>query len=172
MKTGTKSLLWGCHQFILHPLFVYIAWIKLYKKRPNWKEALCIFVHDWGYWGVEKMESKEGDNHPEWAAIKVWDMLEENYYSYLCLYHSRFYSERADCQPSKLCWADKIGTALYPVWLWVVMAWLSGEGEEYMHERKYDSIMGDKKERDTLPSFFKRYRKVVLEKWSKMGDVV
>lgn len=29
MKIGTKSLLFGAHQFAIHPLFLFIAWWEL-----------------------------------------------------------------------------------------------------------------------------------------------
>ena len=42
MKVGTKSLLFGVHQLLWHPLTVWLGWIKLYKKPPSFKEAVCI----------------------------------------------------------------------------------------------------------------------------------
>ena len=45
MKLGTKSLLFGCHQFVLHPLFVLVAWWRLYG-RPSWRMVVAIIVHD------------------------------------------------------------------------------------------------------------------------------
>lgn len=30
MKVGTKSVLFGAHCFFIHPVFVAIAWIKLF----------------------------------------------------------------------------------------------------------------------------------------------
>jgi len=50
----------------------------------------------------------------------------------LCLYHSRFYAKR-DGQPfSRLCVADKLAVGLTPAWLYLPLAWLSGELAEYM----------------------------------------
>lgn len=57
MKTGTKSLLFGVHQFIWHPLTVLLAWIKLYGW-PAWEELVCIIIHDWGYWGKSNMDGE------------------------------------------------------------------------------------------------------------------
>lgn len=68
MTTGTKSLLFGVHQFLWHPLTVLLAWVYLYRSFPNPKELLCIFVHDWGYWGCPNMDGPEGERHPERAA--------------------------------------------------------------------------------------------------------
>ena len=68
MQVGTKSLLFGVHQIFWHPLTVTLAWKELYKTWPSWKEFVCIFIHDWGYWGCPNMDGEEGENHPVWAA--------------------------------------------------------------------------------------------------------
>lgn len=60
---GTRSLLVGAHQFLWHPLTVFLSWHDLYGKWPNWKVCVCIFIHDWGYWGCKDMEGKEGWHH-------------------------------------------------------------------------------------------------------------
>ncbi len=134
MKTGTKSLLFGVHQFIWHPVTVYIAWVWLYKKFPNWKELICIIIHDWGYWGKKKMDDDEGQRHPELAAIIALMLLDEEFddtYYQLCLYHSRHYAKNDYAEPSKLCWADKLSILFDPFWLYLPRAWLSGELKEY-----------------------------------------
>lgn len=120
MKIGTKSLLWGAHQFLLHPLYVYRAWRWLYVRRPSWWELLCILVHDWGYWGLPDMDGDEGLRHPvrgaEIAATLVrWfggnDILQSVAYQFV-LKHSRSYAAHLGVRPSALCWADKLGTAM------------------------------------------------------------
>jgi hypothetical protein len=160
MKTGTKSLLFGCHQFVLHPIFVLWAWIKLYDW-PNWKELICIIIHDWGYWGCGNMDDKNGENHPWFAAVwarEFLDTVNTSRYFWLCLLHSRFLAKRAGNQPSKLCWADKLGTALMPVWLWVCLGTLSGEINEYINDIKYKSYNLDNSSKF---KFFKSYQKYV-----------
>ena len=67
MKIGTKSLLFGVHQFFWHPLTVYWAWKRLYG-RPSLREFVCIFVHDWGYWRAGDMDGAIGGLHPELGA--------------------------------------------------------------------------------------------------------
>lgn len=130
MKTGTKSLLFGVHQFILHPLVVFIAWIVLYRKLPSWKELICIIIHDWGYWGKTNMDDEEGEKHPETAA-KIAGKLFGHSYHDLCLYHSRHYARTAGQEPSLLCWADKQSILYDPWWFYLPRAWLSGELTEY-----------------------------------------
>lgn len=151
MKIGTKTLLFGCHQFVLHPVYTYVAWKKLYGKFPSIGETIAIIIHDWGYWGKSNLDGEEGEKHPEWARNvfdKVGCFMRNNIhfdfgvYLYelgdLCLYHSRFYAKRFEQEPSKLCWADKYGTTLCGKYLWSFLATLGGELKEYMTNDKYE----------------------------------
>ncbi len=130
MKTGTKSLLFGVHQFIWHPLTVLIAWVWIYKKLPTWKEAVCILVHDWGYWGKANMDDEEGEKHPEVGARIAGRLFGPEFHD-LCRYHSRHYARNAGKEPSRLCWADKLSILCEPWWLYLPRAWASGELHEY-----------------------------------------
>ncbi len=130
MKTGTKSLLFGVHQFIWHPLTVWLAWIHLFHEIPSIKETICIIIHDWGYFGKPNMDGAEGERHPEFAAKIAGKLLGETYRE-LCLYHSRHYARNANASPSKLCWADKYSIMYEPFILYVPRAWLTGELHEY-----------------------------------------
>ena len=130
MRLGTKSLLFGVHQFIWHPITVYLAWVCLYGKLPNIKETVCIIIHDWGYWGCPNMDGKEGERHPEFAAGLAHAMFGERYFQ-LCLLHSRHYARGINKEPSMLCWADKFSICYDPWWLYLPRAWLSGELYEY-----------------------------------------
>lgn len=177
MKVGTKSLLFGVHQVFLHPLFVLWGWVKLYGF-PDWKEFVCILIHDWGYWGCTDMDGSEGERHPEWAADWSFKKLDNSIapqmytqegwqsmmakYQELCIYHSRFYAKKYCEKPSKLCWADKLGSGLYPIWLWVFLGKLTGEIKEYISDPHYE-IHG---ENDSY-KFFKLYKNEVVPKLLK-----
>ena len=160
MNVGTKSLLIGVHQFIWHPITVLLAWIELYGL-PNWKELVCIIIHDLGYYGCSNMDGPEGEKHPEYAAYLAWKYLDEkqdiydafsilstqipkgpvkNSLWYLCLFHSRHYARSKNTEPSKLCWADKLSIKYDPWWFYLPRAWLSGELFEY---RKLHASMGE-----------------------------
>lgn len=129
MNVGTKSLLFGVHQFLWHPITVLIAWWKLYG-RPDWKEVVCILIHDWGYWGSPNMDGEEGERHPELAA-DIALALFGVYHYFLCLLHSRHLARSLRKQPSRLCWADKLSILYDPWWFYLPRAWLSGELKEY-----------------------------------------
>jgi hypothetical protein len=105
LQKGTKSLLFGVHQFFWHPATVLIAWIGLYGW-PSWKEVICIIVHDWGYWGSPNMDSEEGECHPEIGARIAGTLFGRDYYD-LCLLHSRHYARKVNREPSRLCWAAR-----------------------------------------------------------------
>lgn len=142
MNVGTRSILWGVHAFWFHPLTVLLAWIELYGF-PNWKELVCIFIHDSGYWGKPNMDGAEGEMHPRWAADWAFEHLDcpdipydreiKDYFHYhdLCLYHSRTCAKKYGVEPSKLCWADKLSCKYDPWWFYLPRAVLSGEIKEY-----------------------------------------
>jgi hypothetical protein len=142
MKVGTRSVLFGVHQFLWHPITVLIAWYKLYGI-PSLKEIVCIFVHDIGYFGQPNMDGKEGEEHPWSGAIiahKLFDgrvktssdfTYKRADYMNLCLFHSRTCAKKYNSQPSRLCWADKLSIVYDPWWFYLARAWLSGEIWEY-----------------------------------------
>lgn len=134
MKVGTKSLLFGSHQFIVHPFFVAIAWYIIYKKLPSLHEWCAIITHDWGYWGSSNMDGEEGENHPEhmfrWWLDRYGDFGDK--VAMEIVGHSRFFSSKKDIPLSKLFRADKMSVSLYPKWLYLLLGNLSGEIKEYM----------------------------------------
>ncbi len=130
MKKGTKSILFGVHQFLWHPFTVWLAWIWLYKRAPSYKELVCIIIHDWGYWGKVNMDDEDGETHPE-AGARIANKLFGSKYHYLCLFHSRHYARNAGVEPSALCWADKMSIMFEPWWFYLPRARMSGELQEY-----------------------------------------
>lgn len=142
MKTGTKSLLFGVHQFAWHPITVWLAWVWLYRKLPTWRECLCILVHDWGYWGCSRMDDAQGEQHPELgAAISGW-LLGPDYYL-LVLLHSRHLASRLRKEPSLLCWADKCSLIFDPWWFYLPRAWASGELFQYREGAARREVVAD-----------------------------
>lgn len=68
MKIGTRSLLFGAHQFLIHPWFVAAAWWRLYSFPFDPRLWVAFFVHDLGYWGKPNMDGPEGEEHPVFGA--------------------------------------------------------------------------------------------------------
>jgi hypothetical protein len=150
MKIGTKSILFGAHCFFIHPVFVAIAWIKLYGFPRDPRYWIAFFVHDLGYWGCSDMDGEEGEMHPEYGALlmhkwfdkkgKVVDigrgqtMLTASATDWhdFTVFHSKTYAEKHGKDPSRLYAADKLAMALEPAWLYLPRVILTGEITEYM----------------------------------------
>lgn len=141
MKMGTKSLLFGVHQFVIHPLVVTLAWRKLYHAWPTFMQLYCIIIHDWGYWGCSKMDTGDGSLHPLWAASRF---SPRSPYSNLCLYHSRHTARILRHPVSALYYADKLSFAYMPWWLYVTLGVLTGEIYEYRKQTEDNHITSPK----------------------------
>lgn len=90
-------MLWGVHQFLWHRITVLVAWWSLYGA-PNCREAICIFIHDWGYWTCENMDGEEGERHPEFGAKLAGWLFGQKYHD-LVLLHSRHYARQLERTP-------------------------------------------------------------------------
>ncbi len=170
MQIGTKTLLFGNHQFILHPLSVGLAWVRYYHKLPNPKEAVCIIIHDWGYWGKPNIDGTEGEDHPYLAAHWAEKHLGFKYLE-LCQYHSSFLACKHDCDVSRLCIPDKLGVVLMPIWLIVLLGKLSGETEEYRHAPKYAHAKREHMTDAELYRDFRNYYRNKIIPNLKVGEV-
>jgi hypothetical protein len=132
MKLGTKSLLFGAHRILLHPIFVAAAWSKLYGPPLDPRLWIAFFVHDLGYFGKPNLDGQEGKTHPELGA-KIMRRLFGSKWHDLCLYHSRSAARQYGVQPSLLSHADKLSTLLAPRWLYLRQIQATGEVDEYLH---------------------------------------
>lgn len=130
MTIGTKSVLFGAHQFLVHPWFVAWAWWKLYGLPVDPRLWVAFFVHDLGYFGKPNMDGPEGETHVEFGA-RIMSVFGRHWRDFT-LYHSRFYAKRDGMPFSRLCVADKLAIVLTPAWLYLPMARLTGEIHEYM----------------------------------------
>lgn len=131
MKVGTKSILFGAHQFLLHPIILFVAWWQLYGFPVDPRLWVAFVVHDLGYWGKAAMDDAEGETHPTWGALLMGRWFGEAWY-WFCLLHSRFYCKRLNLPYSRLCVADKWAIVIDPWWLYLPRAWASRELGEYM----------------------------------------
>lgn len=148
MKIGTKSLLFGVHQIFWHPWTVAKAWRMLYGKWPNWKQAICIFFHDWGYWGKPNMDGAEGKTHPEggarivqWIMRRVYRLMGHSkpfsqgaaylWYNFT-IRHSSAAAKAMGFEPSALYYADKACVLYESERFYLLRAKASGEVWEYI----------------------------------------
>lgn len=74
MRVGTKSVLFGYHQFLVHPLFTWAGWVSLYGWTWDPRIIAAFFLHDIGYVGKPNMDGTEGVQHP-FAGAKVMYFL-------------------------------------------------------------------------------------------------
>lgn len=169
MNIGTRSLLFGVHQFAIHPWFVAWAWWRLYGFPLDPRLWIAFVIHDWGYWGKPNMDGPEGEIHPVFAArIMGWLFDRPTQFGRadcvpsrdghwpigswhdFCLYHSRFLAKHDGMPFSRLCVADKLSIALTPSWLYLPMARLSGELKEYMEGKGARTPAGTRSPRKWL----------------------
>ena len=149
MTTGTKSVLFGAHQFLLHPWFVAWGWWTLYGFPFDPRLWVAFFVHDLGYIGKPNMDGPEGELHPYLGARIMAVLFDRPFrrrmngiyglgpWGHFCLLHSRYYAKSLGKQPSRLCMADKLAIALTPGWLYLPMVLATGEVHEYMAHAKH-----------------------------------
>jgi hypothetical protein len=142
VKTGTKSILFGSHQFIIHPVFVALSWWFLYGFPWDIRLWIAFIIHDWGYWGKETMDGPDGETHPEWAA-RIMTRFFGKTWGDFCAGHSRSYARKIGLQQSALSAADKFSMYLTPAILYIPLAYATGELQEYMEncldQNKYAS---------------------------------
>lgn len=142
MKIGTKSVLFGVHCFVIHPLIVAWAWFTLYGFRRV-RDAYvttslldprlwaAFIVHDLGYVGKPNMDGPEGETHPEWGAWLLGELFGGAWYNF-SRFHSRYLAKRAGMAPSALCMADKRAIVVEPTWLYLPRARATGELAEFL----------------------------------------
>lgn len=163
MTTGTKSLLLGVHQIVIHAIVVLLAWRELYGW-PNWTELVCIVIHDIGYMGCDKMDDEKGERHPLRGARLALHWFGWDYYRLVC-YHSRHLASRSLTEPSKLCWADKLSICYEPWWLYLPRAKLSGELCQYRVEAaKFGLVPAEASNREWFKAMQHKFRKLAIER--------
>lgn len=165
MNIGTKSVLFGVHQFIWHPLTVAGAFLTVHKRLPKWWEAVGIFCHDLGYWGCTDMDGESGETHPRAGAriaAKICGVFSEQAafdVYFFCLYHSSNFARLHCAKPSSLYLPDKVSILLEPKWFYLLRARLSGELDEYVSRESLK-----RKRTFTDEEWFEMYRTAIQNK--------
>lgn len=178
LRVGTRSLLFGVHQFLLHPIFVAVAWERLYGQWPrDWRVWLAIIVHDWGYWGKPNMDGSSGKTHPwmaarwftRWFDDEVESLTGLGEWGVFCLLHSRSMSHFWTMPVSMLCAPDKVGSFLMPRWLYLKLARCSGELDEYINDAGSESARAHGLRCDSPEAWYDSV-KLYLKRWA-VADV-
>lgn len=181
MKMGTKSVLFGVHQFIWHPWTVARAWRWLYGRWPNIYEWCAVFCHDIGYIGKDAMDSPEGQTHPEFGAkVAMYlaygisrarlnskddsTVIALRIYR-LCLFHSTHYAQKVKAEVSALYLPDKACVLVDPPWFYLLRGKWSGEVFEYTDREndKNGTSMG-------ITEWLYRYRGIIKGKTNAFFD--
>ena len=124
MTEGTRSYIFGCHNFLIHPFFVFMAWRLEYQAFPKWWELICILLHDIGVCGRQYLsDDKAKIGHWERGAQLASDLVERltrdmskgNLAYNICAGHTH----ESGFPLSKLYRADKRSWIVAPtLWLW------------------------------------------------------
>lgn len=138
MNIGTKSILFGVHQFVWHPISVALAFRRVHRRLPSWWEAVGIVCHDLGYWGCTDMDGPSGEPHPRGGAaiaakicsLFSYDRALDVYF--FCLYHSSNFARIHGAPTSALYLPDKVSIFYDPAWFYLLRARASGELDEYV----------------------------------------
>lgn len=162
MTVGTKSSLFGTHQFFYHPITVALAWRRLYGQWPRWREWVAILLHD-NYFGLPNMDGPEGKTHPARnAALARW--IAGPYAEELVRFHSRAFAQAAERNPSALCAPDKMSILYDPKWFYILRARASGEIWEYIK----NAVSSGHVSADTTPSeWYDFYKGKVMNEFQK-----
>ena len=142
MTEGTKSYLFGCHQFLIHSIIVVIAWKKHYGYMPRLRELICILLHDIGHIGKQYLSDYEQKRGHWILGARIAGKL-FGYRSYNLI---AGHTKQSGFPRSKLFYADKYSWVIAPVW------WL----------RLNDKIEESGKQRS-----LKHWRKLVKENWEQ-----
>lgn len=165
MNVGTKSVLFGVHQFLWHPVSVYLAFRRVHRRLPSWWETVGIICHDLGYWGCSDMDGPSGESHPRAGAsiaAKICGLFSgERAFDvyFFCLYHSSNFARVHGAKPSDLYLPDKVSILLDPKKFYLLRARLSGELDEYVSRESLK-----RKRTFTDDEWFDMYRAVINNK--------
>lgn len=151
MRTGTKSLLFGGHQFIIHPIILFFCYWKLYGFPFDPRLWVCFVVHDWGYFGCSDMDGVFGKFHPVYGG-NIVRLLFGRKWAMFCMTHSRkivellnYILSTDDFKISRLGVADKLAIVYTPIWMYC-----KEELSEYIRYESQDSCISPKSWKDII----------------------
>lgn len=125
MTEGTKTVLFGSHNVLMHSLFIIIAWVLLYKKVPKFWQLVCIFIHDIGYFGMNHLTADTNENHTELGAKIGYRLFGFKAWLFI-VGHSRKDAEKYGVPLSELEAPDDYVWVIMPLWLISLLQYLEG----------------------------------------------
>lgn len=148
MTEGTRSLLIGCHSFIMHPLMVIKAWRWWFGHWPKPWQIICIVVHDWGVAGRQYLSNNNAKYGHWMLGAVIAKKLFGDKGSAFVAGHTPESSEQGWVR-SDLWYADKASWLVAPLW-WL---WLNYRLEKFQvsHPHQWRVIIA-KNLRDDLAS--------------------
>lgn len=135
MRVGTRTVLFGTHSPLVHTWFVARAWTRLYGFPRDPRLWAAFVVHDLGYVGKVEIDGPDGKRHPELGGRIMAALFGPAWGDFTRL-HSRHYARMEGKPTSPLCRADKLATAFTPAWLYLPLAFASGEIRLYLAESR------------------------------------
>lgn len=161
MKQGTVSVLVGCHS-PMHSLLVYLAWVRLYHRLPNFMETVCILIHDIGHWGKDYLDNYEEKKHHAELGAKVAGWLFGEKGRQLVAGHCSYNGEPR----SKLYEPDKYSQLIAPVWWLTVNAFVESKLRRPGYSRRESAIMYQVAMRENYKTGWqKQGHDIYLEQW-------
>lgn len=112
MTEGTKSYLIGCHQFLIHPIIIVIAWKKHFGTMPLLWELICIFLHDIGHIGLDYLS----DYKQKKIHYKKGALIADKLFGLKGFLLVAGHTTQSGYNKSKLFWADKYSRVITPIW--------------------------------------------------------
>ncbi len=117
MTEGTRSLLIGCHSFIMHPLMVIKAWHWWFGRWPRPWQIICIFIHDWGIAGRDYLTWKYAKvGHWRCGAHLAYKFFGQKGFDFCAGHTPESTRAFADIKRSDLWYADKASWLVAPIW--------------------------------------------------------
>jgi hypothetical protein len=161
MKQGTWSVLFGCHSQI-HSLMVYIAWIKLYHRLPNFMETVCIILHDIGHLEKNYLDNyDEKKRHAELGARIAGFLFGGKGYDLIIGHNAYTEKER-----SRLYEPDKYSWLIAPVWWMITNTWFEPKLQRRGSTRKESAIMFKEGMKENWNTGLKKQgHDIYLEQW-------
>lgn len=152
LNMGRKTVLYGVHHFLIHPIYLALAWKKLYGPIRDPRLWVAFAVHDLGYFttNVTELDSPEGERHVEFGAHLMHRLFGPQWGDFT-RFHSRFYAKQAGAHFSRLCVADKLAPTLEPAWLYRLRARATGEIWEYTWHYCYGKYRTEQGQITDLP---------------------